>query len=164
MMVETSAVNNHIIQKDLEIYQRRRWIIYIITGGLLGTLVGYYVLPQIHWYYGIVALLSLTTSTHLSIIRQYRRTWQYQHLCKLIDGIERIAFGVTIISIEMYALLSGLSPEDMLSIFSWTGLFILIGSVGGEYWWQRYCFDKLEQAEKLRYLSTCLHKNRKFVL
>ncbi|MDW8271036.1 MAG: hypothetical protein RML15_01305 [Bacteroidota bacterium] len=52
----------------------------------------------------------------------------------------------------------------MLSIFSWTGLFILIGSVGGEYWWQRYRFDKLEQAEKLRYLSTCLHKNRKFVL
>jgi len=144
----------------LQRLQRQRWVRYIFVEALLGMFVGYYMLPRLFWFAGVVALLSWSVGMQLSILRQQRRTWQSHHLQQLIDAIERISGGLALVFLSLYGLLEVSHHELIVAVGVWTAFFFIAGTASGEYWWQMRRFRRLEHSAQLRYLCNCMRRRR----
>lgn len=147
---------------DSELYrlQRHRWTRYVAVESLLGILVGYYALPQLQWFSGVVALLSGSVGMQLAILRQQRRTWQSQRLRLLLDAVERVAGGLALVLFSLHAISGNVPHEVALGVGVWSAFFLIAGMAAGEYWWQFRRFRRMEYSAQLRYLCNCMRQRR----
>lgn len=129
-----------------------------MLGSIVGFFVGYFALPRLHWFYGVVGGLSFAIGLQLSLMRQHRRTWQSKRLITLVDTVERIASGISLVMLNTYVFISGISLMDFVAIGAWCGLFLLGGTAVGEYWWQQRYFIILDRPSQLRYLCTTMRR------
>jgi hypothetical protein len=145
-------VSNKHHRDQIERLQRQRWLMYTVTGGFMGVIVGYYAVPRLQWFYIVVAVLSTSVGMQLSLMRQQRRTWQSRRIVSLLDASERIIVGLAIFVLSLYALIGDVPGDYFVAITSWSGLYFLVGNAIGEYWWQQRRFPQLDRSEQLRYL------------
>ncbi|GIV50190.1 MAG: hypothetical protein KatS3mg038_0711 [Candidatus Kapaibacterium sp.] len=148
------------LDSELHRLQRHRWVRYVAVESLLGILVGYYALPQLVWFSGIVALLSWSVGMQLAIFRQQRKTWQSQQLRLLLDAIERIAGGIALVLLSLHGVWSDVPREVVAGVGVWSAFFLIAGTAAGEYWWQFRRFRRMEYSAQLRYLCNCMRHRR----
>jgi len=145
---------------ELHRLQRHRWARYVAVESVLGILVGYYALPQLHWFAWIVALLSCSVGMQLAILRQQRRTWQSPRLRLLLDALERIAGGLALVMYSVRGLWSNVPHHVVVGVDVWSAFFLIAGTAAGEYWWQFRRFRRMEYSAQLRYLCNCMRQHR----